>query len=34
MTDYTDEAKDFRQRFRKISIVHPVEFLQVIEGKE
>jgi len=34
MTDYTDEAKDFRQRFRKIRIVHPVEFLQVIEGKE
>jgi len=34
MADYTDEAKDFRQRFRKIRIVHPVEFLQVFEGKD
>ena len=34
MTDHTDEAKNFRQRFRKIRIVHPVGFLQVIEGKK
>ena len=32
MTDYTDEAKDFRRRYRKIKIVNPVEFLQIIEG--
>jgi uncharacterized protein len=31
MTDFTDEAKNFRQRFRKIKIVNPVEFLQIIE---
>ncbi len=31
MTDFTDEAKDFRRRFRKIKIVNPVEFLQIIE---
>lgn len=31
MTGYTDEAKDFRRRFRKIKIVNPVEFLQIIE---
>ena len=34
MTDHTDEAKNFRQRFRKIRIVQPVGFLQVIEGKK
>ncbi len=31
MTDHSDEAKDFRRRFRKIKIVNPVEFLQIIE---
>ena len=31
MTDYSDEAKDFRRRFRKIKIVEPVEFLQIME---
>ena len=31
MTGYTDEAKDFRRRCRKIKIVNPVEFLQIIE---
>ena len=34
MTDHTDEAKNFRQRFRKIKIVHPVEFLHVFEGSD
>ncbi len=30
MTDHTDEAKEFRQRFRQVKIVDPVEFLQII----
>jgi len=34
MTDYTDQAKDFRRRFRQIKIVNPVEFLQIIEEKD
>ena len=34
MTDYTDEAKGFRRRYRKIKIVNPVEFLQIIEEKD
>ncbi|MEJ7698579.1 MAG: putative toxin-antitoxin system toxin component, PIN family [Pyrinomonadaceae bacterium] len=31
MTDYTDECKDFRRRFRGLKIVNPVEFLKSIE---
>ena len=27
MTDYSDDAKDFRRRYRQISIVNPVGFL-------
>ena len=34
MTDHSDEAKDFRRRFRKIKIVNPVEFLQIMEKPE
>ncbi len=30
MTDYTDECKDFRRRFRKLKIVNPVKFLEII----
>ena len=30
MTDHTDQAKKFRQRFRQLKIVDPVEFLQII----
>lgn len=30
MSDYSDDAKDFRQRFRHLKIVNPVEFLRVI----
>ena len=30
MTDYTDEAKEFRQRFRHLKIVSPVEFLRLV----
>lgn len=31
MTGFTDEAKEFRQRFRKIKIVNPVEFVKIID---
>ena len=31
MTDFTNEAKDFRRRFRHIKILSPVEFLNVFE---
>ncbi len=31
MTTHTDEAKEFRQRFRHLKIVDPVEFLQIIQ---
>lgn len=30
MTDYTNEAKEFRQRFRHLKIVEPVKFLRII----
>ena len=30
MTDHTDEAKEFRQRFRHLKVVSPTEFLQII----
>ncbi len=29
MTDHTDEAKEFRQKYRHITIVDPVEFLSI-----
>ncbi len=31
MTDYNDECKDFRRRFRKLKIVNPVGFLLMAE---
>lgn len=31
MTGYTDECKEFRRRFRKLKIVNPVEFLEIVE---
>lgn len=31
MTGYTDECKDFRQRFRPLNIIEPVELLKKIE---
>ena len=34
MTAYTDEAKDFRRRFRRLKIVNPVEFLEIIRSRE
>ncbi|MGI8467540.1 MAG: putative toxin-antitoxin system toxin component, PIN family [Pyrinomonadaceae bacterium] len=30
MTDFTDEAKEFRQRFRWLKVIEPQEFLQII----
>lgn len=30
MTDHTDEAKEFRQRFRHLKVVGPVEFLRIV----
>ena len=34
MTDHAVEAKEFRQRFRKLKIVDPVEFLEIIRKTE
>lgn len=31
MTDFTDEAKEFRQRFRPLKVIEPLEFLRIIE---
>lgn len=30
MTSHTDEAKEFRQRFRHLKVVGPIEFLRII----
>jgi len=30
MTNYADECKDFRRRFRQLKIVNPVEFLEIL----
>ncbi len=34
MTDFTDEAKDFRRRFRQIKILNPVDFLETLRNFE
>jgi putative PIN family toxin of toxin-antitoxin system len=34
MTAYTDEAKEFRQRFRPLKVVDPVAFLREIENSD
>ena len=34
MTDFTKEAKEFRQKFRPLKIVAPVEFLRIIQEKD
>ena len=34
MTDFTDEAKDFRQRFRGLKIVDPIEFLRIVRESD
>lgn len=33
MTGHTDDCKEFRQRFRSIKVVGPLEFLKLIEEK-
>ena len=33
MTDYTVDAKEFRQRFRFLKVVNPVTFLEVVRRK-
>lgn len=34
MSDHSEDAKDFRRRFRRIKIVDPVEFLSIIAEKD
>jgi uncharacterized protein len=34
MTDFTDEAKEFRQRFRPLRVIEPMELLQIIKIRE
>jgi putative PIN family toxin of toxin-antitoxin system len=34
MTGYTDECKEFRQRFRWLRVVEPAEFLRLVEESE
>jgi putative PIN family toxin of toxin-antitoxin system len=34
MTGYTNECKEFRQRFRSLRVVEPVEFLKLLEESE
>lgn len=34
MTDYTPEVKEFRQRFRHLKIVDPVEFLRIVRAMD
>ena len=34
MNGFTDDCKEFRQRFRFLKVVEPLEFLQIVEEKE
>jgi putative PIN family toxin of toxin-antitoxin system len=34
MTGFTDEVKEFRQKFRPLKVVEPLEFLEIIENRE
>lgn len=34
MSGFTDDCKEFRQRFRPLKIVKPLEFLRIIEEKQ
>lgn len=34
MTGFTDDCKEFRQRFRLLKVVEPLEFLRIVEEKE
>jgi putative PIN family toxin of toxin-antitoxin system len=33
MTDFDDTSKEFRQRFRPMKVVEPLEFLRIVEAK-
>ena len=33
MTGFDDDSKEFRQRFRRLKIVTPVEFLRIVQKK-
>ncbi|CAN5441220.1 hypothetical protein BH20ACI1_BH20ACI1_28400 [soil metagenome] len=34
MIDFTDEANEFRQKFRPLKVIEPIEFLQIIKMTE
>ena len=34
MSGYTDECKEFRQRFKPLKVVEPLEFLRIVKSKE
>jgi putative PIN family toxin of toxin-antitoxin system len=34
MDGFTDDCKEFRQRFRPLKVVEPLEFLRIVEEKE
>jgi putative PIN family toxin of toxin-antitoxin system len=34
MTGYSDDCKEFRQRFRTLKVVEPIEFLKLMEESE
>ena len=34
MTDFTTEAKEFRQKFRPLKVVEPIEILRIIREKD
>jgi putative PIN family toxin of toxin-antitoxin system len=34
MTGFTDDCKVFRQRFRPLKVVEPIEFLRIVKEKE
>ncbi len=34
MNGFTDDCKEFRQRFRRLKVVEPLEFLRIVEAKE
>jgi len=34
MTDFDAESKAFRQKFRRLKVVEPVEFLRILAGKD
>jgi hypothetical protein len=33
MTGFNDDSKEFRQKFRPLKVVEPIEFLKIVEEK-